>query len=175
MHPRRHVDCVQLSIHIPTLPPPFLPAGASALVYFVFRCIFLCLVFCFRRLSCYVSLFHKRWLSPRARTLLACNPFSLVALDSTLPSLCACESPVRMLLVPPRPDPPTRRLSAPAPYPRTYSCLYLHWGRREAPSPLTLLVAALPKAGIVELVAASTLEIDIPSLQGALGALLLLG
>jgi len=38
--------------------------------------------------------------------------------------------------------------------------------------PPTLLVAALPKAGIVELVALSTLEIDIPSLQGAPGALL---
>ena len=44
-----------------------------------------------------------------------------------------------------------------------------------AVTPPTLLAAVLPKAGIVELVAASTLEIDIPSLQGAPVALLLLG
>jgi hypothetical protein len=43
IHPRRHVDCAQLSFHVPTLPPPFLPAGASAPVDFVVWCIFLCL------------------------------------------------------------------------------------------------------------------------------------
>ena len=36
---------------------------------------------------------------------------SLVALDSTLPNLCACESPFHILLVPLRPDSPTKRLS----------------------------------------------------------------
>jgi hypothetical protein len=67
---------------------------------------------------------------------------------------------------------PCKTLSALAHCPRTWSCLCLHWGRREAPLPPTLLVAALPRAGIVELVALSTLEIDIPSLQGVPGALL---
>ena len=61
-----------------------------------------------------------------------CYPLSSAALGSTQPSLCACGSPVRIPLVPLRPDPPTRKLSAPAHYPRTWSCLCLHWGRREA-------------------------------------------
>ena len=69
--------------------------------------------------SFYVSLFHRRWLSPRAQTLSVCDPLSLVAFDSTLPSLHACASSVRILLVPLRTDPPTRKLSAPAPHPRT--------------------------------------------------------
>jgi hypothetical protein len=29
MHPRCHIDCVQLGFHIPTLPPSFLPVGTS--------------------------------------------------------------------------------------------------------------------------------------------------
>ena len=66
--------------------------------------------------------FPQRWLSPPAQILLAYSPLSLVALDSTLPNLCACESPVHILLVPLLPDFPTRKLSAPAPYPRTWLC-----------------------------------------------------
>jgi hypothetical protein len=53
--------------------------------------------------------------------------------------------------------------------------LYLHWERRETLSLTTLLAAVLPKTEIVELVAASTSEIDIPSLQSDPVALLLLG
>jgi hypothetical protein len=67
-----------------------------------------------RVLSSYVSLFHRRWLSPRARTLLACHPLSLATLDSTVLNLCACESPFRILFFPLLPDSPTRKLSAPA-------------------------------------------------------------
>jgi hypothetical protein len=68
-----------------------------------------------------------------------------------------------------------KKTVGPCSLPQNLVRLYLHWGRREAPSLPTLLAAVLPKAGIVELVAASTLEIDIPSLQGAPVALLLLG
>jgi hypothetical protein len=46
-----------ISFHIPTLPPPFLPAGASALVDFVVRCIFLYLVFCFSLLLFFLATF----------------------------------------------------------------------------------------------------------------------
>ena len=70
-----------------------------------------------RVLSISVLLSHRRWLSPPAQILLSCSPLSLVALDSTLPNLCACESPVHILLVPLHPGFPTGKLSAPAPYP----------------------------------------------------------
>jgi hypothetical protein len=54
-------------------------------------------------------------------------------------------------------------------------CLYLHWGRREEQTPPTLPAVIQQKTGILELVAVSTLEIDIPSIQGDPVALLLLG
>ena len=151
-----------------------------------YKCVLICTIITIQtgskesRAPCCVSLFHRRQFSSRART--GSSPFIDRArrLHTTQsPSLSVCGSLVCILLVPIRPDPPTvltvgpcKTLSVPAHCPRTWSCLCLHWGRREAPLPPTLLVAALPRAGIVELVALSTLEIDIPSLQGALGALL---
>jgi hypothetical protein len=45
MHSRRHVDCVQLGFHVPTLPPPFLPASPPAPFDFVVWHLALYLVF----------------------------------------------------------------------------------------------------------------------------------
>ncbi len=180
MHPRRHIDCVQLSFHIPTLPPPFLLAGTSALVDFVVRCIFLCLVFCPRRLVFFLSTFHfstedgfPHVLEPSWRaipfpwsrstphypvSMRAHHPFAFFSslFAQTLP-----QENCRPLLLTPEPS-------------RASTCTGEEGRRRYVlnimPKPPTLLVAALPKAGIVELVAAFTLEIDIPSLQGTPGA-----
>ena len=58
MHPRHHIDCVQLGFHIPTLPPPFLPAGTPAPFNFVIWSIILCLVFCSRRFVFFLLSFH---------------------------------------------------------------------------------------------------------------------
>ena len=57
-HPRYHIDCVQLGFHIPTLPPPFLPAGTPASFNFVIWSIILCLVFCSRRFVFFLLSFH---------------------------------------------------------------------------------------------------------------------
>jgi hypothetical protein len=58
MHPRRHIECVQLGFHIPTLPLPFLPAGTPAPFNFVIWSIILCLGFCSRRFVFFLLSFH---------------------------------------------------------------------------------------------------------------------
>jgi hypothetical protein len=58
MHPRYHIVCVQLGFHIPTLPPPFLPAGTSASFNFVIWSIILCLVLCSRCFVFFLLPFH---------------------------------------------------------------------------------------------------------------------
>jgi len=157
-----NVDCVQLSFHVPTLPLPFLPAGTSALVDFVVWCIFLCLVFCSSRLVFFLSTFHfstedglLHVLEPSWRAIpfhwSRSTPHYPVTVRANHPFVCFSSLFAQTL-----PQENCRPLLL-------------------TPEPPTLLVATLPKAGIVELVAASTLEIDINSLQGAPGALLLLG
>ena len=59
MHPRHHIDCVQLGFHIPTLSPPFLPAGTPDPFNFVTLSIFLCLVFCSRLFVFFLICFHS--------------------------------------------------------------------------------------------------------------------
>jgi hypothetical protein len=79
-----------------------------------------------------------------------CSPPSLVALRSTQPNLFVFELHVRIPPAPLHPGHPTRRQLVFARSPKTGlpRVLCLHLGRREEPSPPTLLAAVSPRVEI---------------------------
>ena len=134
MHPRRHVDRVQHSFHIPTLPPPFLPAGASVGINFSVWCIIFCLFFCFRLLLFCPAPFHlsteddfSHMLEPPWRAIPLPRPRSAphhpVFVRMSHPFTIFSSLFVKAL--------PQEKRLVPTHRPRTWSFLCLHWGRRD--------------------------------------------
>ena len=99
-----------------------------------YKCVLICTIITIQtgskesRAPCCVSLFHRRQFSSRART--GSSPFIDRArrLHTTQsPSLSVCGSLVCILLVPLRAGHPTRKLPVLVCFPRSWSCLCLHF------------------------------------------------